>query len=73
MFNISENTAINGWAGKPGTINQAANDKNLHRNIRYDFFGPNVQKGACELFIGGEWRRVRFDVERGWARKVDVL
>lgn len=73
MFNISEKTAVNGYDGKRGTLAQAVSDKNLHRNLHYDYFGPRVSRGTVEICIRGEWRTVRFDEQNGWARTVEVI
>ena len=73
MCNIGENTVVTGWTGSTGTLRAAFSDRNLHRNTHYDYFGPRVQRGSCELLLRGEWRTVRFDVQYGWARKVEVL
>ena len=74
MFNVSEYaTIITGWDGKPGALGQAAWDKKLSRNLKYDYKGSRVRRGTCEMLLDGEWRTVRFDVDRGWARKLEVL
>lgn len=35
MFNISHTTVISGFSGKLGTLQQALNDRNLHRKPRF--------------------------------------
>ena len=72
MINISEKTVIEGFSGKRGTLAQTLSDKNLHRNLHYDFFGARVVKGTVECLIKGEWRTVRFDALNGWARTLEV-
>lgn len=73
MFNISEKTTINGYEGKRGTLAQAVSDKNLHRNLHYDYFGARVMRGTVEVLIKGEWRMLRFDALNGWARTLEVI
>lgn len=72
MFNISENTIINGFDGKRSALQQALSDKNLHKDLHYDFFGARTQRGTVNVLLKGEWRTVRFSVGRGWARMLEV-
>lgn len=73
MINISEKTVISGFSGKRGTLAQAVSDKNLHRNLHYDYFGSHVTRGTVEVLIKGEWLTLRFDARDMWARTVEVL
>ena len=73
MFNISENTVISGFSGKKSTLAQAVSDKNLHRNLNYNYFGTRVARGTVEVFVKGEWKTLRFDALNGWARTLEVL
>lgn len=73
MFNISEKTVISGFSGKRATIAQAVSDKNMHRNLHYDYFGTRVVRGTVEILIKGQWHTLRFNAMNGWARTVEVL
>ena len=73
MFNISETTVINGFDGRRSTLQQALSDKNLHKDLHYDFFGARTQRGTVSVLLKGEWHTVRFSAGRGWARSVEVL
>lgn len=73
MINISEKTTVIGYDGKIGTLQQALCDKNLHHAPHYSYFGPRVCRGEIDVFLGGEWRAVRFDTLNSWARKLEVL
>lgn len=72
-MNISEKTEITGWEGKRSTLAHAAWQQDMVRNVHYSYFGRRVRRGTMELLLKNEWRTVRFDVENGWARKVEVL
>lgn len=73
MFNISLNTAIAGFSGKRTTLGAALSDKNLHRNVCFEYFGKRVQRGTVEVCLAGSWRTVRFDSADGWAKSLEVI
>lgn len=72
MFNISDHTEISGYSGKRSTLQQALSDKNLHKDLHYDFFGARTQTGTVSVLIKGEWHSVRFSAGRGWFRRLEV-
>ena len=72
MFNISENTVISGFSGKRSALQQAISDRNLHKDLRYDYFSARTRRGTVSVKVRGEWRTVRFYAERGWARTLEV-
>lgn len=73
MFGISEKTLISGFEGKRGTIAQAISDKNLHRNLHFDYFGRRALRGTVEVLIRGEWKTLCFYALNGWAQTLEVL
>lgn len=73
MFNLSDKTELRNYSGKSSALQQAVSDRNLHRDSKFDYFGRRVRRGTVEVFLRGEWKQIRFDVERGWAKSVEVL
>ena len=73
MFNISDTTEIIGYSGKVGRLAHAVADKNMHRNLKYDYLGKIVQRGTVEVFLKEGWKTIRFRVENGWAKTIEVI
>lgn len=72
MLNISDSTVINGFDGKRSTLQQAFSDRNLHRDLHYDYTGQHSTRGTVQLFLNGEWRTAKFHAWDFWARIVEV-
>ena len=72
-MNIGPDTLITGAQIRPTALEQALYDRNLNRNVKYSYFGPVVQRGTIEVYVGGEWRTIRFSARHGWAEKVEVV
>lgn len=73
MFNICEKTEMVGFERmKIGHIQHVINsDKN--KNVKYSYFGKRVQRGTMQLHTKYGVLNVKFDVECGWARRLEVV
>lgn len=73
MFNICEKTEMVGFEGmKIGHIQHMINsDKN--KDVKYDYFGKRVQRGMMQLHAKYGVLNVKFDVENGWARRLEAV
>ena len=67
-MNISKNTKITGLPEdiSIGHIQQCLDDKTMHSDIKYDYYGKRVQRGSIVLHTKAGNLKATFKCESNW-------
>lgn len=73
MFNIGENTKINGLEN---VLSVSHLQHQIHadsaKEVKYTYFGSIVRKGTVKFTTADGVVYVDFDVKNGWAREITI-